>query len=298
MAHLDTRRDTTIGATERMVQTLVIERNVTVAEELRRSLEGAGFDVAVVHTEGAGLTAAARSQYGAVVLGIPLPDLHGLEVVRAIRALQRDTHLIVVSKHLTIRSTAEAMKSGADDVIEEPVSIEPLVGAVTAATSLIGQSRQRRSPPPLGPARAASEPSLGDSVAHRWATYVLKASTATDDLKTLAAWARHAGTSSTMISESCSILGIKAHNARDLSRALSAMLRAAQLHCPPSVLLDVADSRTLRAFRQKAGPEFGAAHNMDSISTFLDSQRFVEPRNYGMTILRTLLSRIFSHEFA
>ena len=65
---------------------------------------------------------------------------------------------------------------------------------------------------------------------------------------------------------------MKPHDARDLMRALFAMLTSHRQKCPPHVLLDIADSRTLRAFRLKAGPDFRATRDIDAINRFLDSR--------------------------
>lgn len=124
----------------------------------------------------------------------------------------------------------------------------------------------------------------------RWASFVAQACTATDDIRTLGAWARHLGVGTTTLSESCRLIGIKPQSARDLTRAVLAVMRAAKLQCAPHVLLDVADARTLRTFVQKAGPDFKPVHEPKTLEAFLGSQSFVDRHNHGIETLRQLLT--------
>lgn len=127
------------------------------------------------------------------------------------------------------------------------------------------------------------------SVAHRWAVYVLKGSLAGDDLKTLRDWARHVGVGYTALCETCRLLHTAPRDARDLSRALGAMLNSTHEKCAPTALLDISDLRTLRAFVKRAGPAFRPGGDLDAIDRFLDTQQFVAPENPGVRIVRQLL---------
>jgi hypothetical protein len=135
---------------------------------------------------------------------------------------------------------------------------------------------------------------LGQSVAHRWAAHVIKACDAGDDFKTLGGWARYLNVSSTTLAESCRLLGILPHHARDLARALNAIVASAEQNCPPSVVLSIADTRTLRAFERKAGPNFRPAHTIEDIERFLDTQDFVASDNQGMRVLRQVLREVLA----
>lgn len=136
----------------------------------------------------------------------------------------------------------------------------------------------------------------GRSLTQRWAADIVKGCAAEQDPRTLRTWARTAATSTTMISERCAMLGIKPHDARDLTRAIFAMLKAAEQQCAPDLLLDIADSRTLRGFRRKAGPAFQSTRDLDSLNRFLDSQAFVDPCNFGVTVLRSQLAKLLSDQ--
>lgn len=269
---------------------LVIEDDVSVARFFRRSLMAAGFEVTVARSGIDGVAAARQRPFAAVLLDMRLPDLDGLEVLRTLSTECRDSRVVVISGYLTVKTTVEAIRLGASEVLEKPVSEETLLAAVAAAA--LGRAHAATEPPGVdGLAAGGGE---DRSVAHRWACDLMRGCVAPRDSKTLALWAKSAGTSIRMLCERCGMLDIKPHDARDLMRALFAMLKAERERCAPHVLLDIADSRTLQSFRGKAGPDFAASRDLATINRFLDSQRFVDPCNYGVTVLRSQIARLLT----
>ena len=128
------------------------------------------------------------------------------------------------------------------------------------------------------------------SAAERWAMYVFRACAAVGDPKTLEAWAGCVGVSYSSLRESCSLLGIRPHDARDLTRMLRVVMRSTLDECPPSALLDVSDSRTLRSLLERSGVAAAAYPVEVSVEEFLSRQRFVPTSNAGLRALRTLLT--------
>lgn len=139
-------------------------------------------------------------------------------------------------------------------------------------------------------AAARRPPGRPSSSAERWAMYVFRACGAGGDLKTLEAWAECVGVSYSSLRESCRLLGIRPHDARDLARVLRAILHSALDDCSPWVLLDVSDSRTLRNLLLRSGIDPGVRPGEVSIEQFLDVQRFVPDHNAGLRVLRELLA--------
>ena len=155
---------------------------------------------------------------------------------------------------------------------DPPKQPDPLVNAVL---SMIHGARQ----PPLRPASAAE----------RWAMHVFRACGASGDLKTLEAWAEYVGVSYSSLRESCRLLGIRPHDARDLTRVLRAVMRSALDDCPPWVLLDISDSRTLRTLLERSRIGAGVRPREISVEQFLSAQQFVPDGNAGLRVLRELL---------
>lgn len=75
-----------------------------------------------------------------VVLDLQLPDMSGLEVLRAIQREELPVAVVVITAHGSINTAVEAMQAGAADFIVKPFSAERLV--VTARNALERQKLQ------------------------------------------------------------------------------------------------------------------------------------------------------------
>ncbi len=105
--------------------------------------------------------------YDAAVLDLKMPDMSGLEVLRALRKLDAELAVVVVTGYATIETAVEAMKEGASDYLTKPFTPDELRLALRRALErqeLLRENRELR-------ARLAASPStagmIGDSEAMR-----------------------------------------------------------------------------------------------------------------------------------
>jgi hypothetical protein len=278
---------------------LIIQDDTFVRMLYGAQLDRAGFDAPA---GGDANLPSSPARYAAVLFDVQIPD--NTPATRLDTGSDADAApVMVLNGRLTVRVTAEAIVPGTPSRREEAASIAS--AALRRRALAIADDRPHAvatiapaSVPALATHTHALLPSHPPSAAHRWASYVLSVCLAPHDIRTLDDWARHVGTSHTTLRQVCRILGVRPHDARNLGRALFAIVHAGREHCPPTVLLDVADTRTLRAFLRKAGPEFRSARDMDAVNRFLDVQQFVEPDNQGLRILRELLQTQFADGMA
>jgi ActR/RegA family two-component response regulator len=245
------------------------------AHELRR----VGFEVDSASTAGDAIAVAPTSGWDAAVVDQSLPDMAGTDLVRALRARGLTVPFIIVSATLTTRTTVAAMRLGASEVFDKPVVLDDLRAALLRA---IEQKVMAR------PGRPRANGS--HSTVERWASSVVKACHADDDPRTLQDWARVAGMSYTSLRELCRILGIRAHDARDLARMLRAVRCARLERCLPEAFLDVGDTRTVHVLYARAGLTAMDRADSLSIEEFLARQRFVDIRHPAVQALRAKLS--------
>jgi hypothetical protein len=124
----------------------------------------------------------------------------------------------------------------------------------------------------------------------RWARFVLTGALASEDVGTIAHWAEEAGASCTTVREACRIVGVRPRDARDLTRALYAARRAAEHRCDPLALLSISDSRTVRVFLRRAGPQFAAIDTTEALLSLLSTQQFVPSSHVGVRALMELVA--------
>lgn len=140
-------------------------------------------------------------------------------------------------------------------------------------------------------ARESPEPfQAGPKAARRWASFIILASDAPEDPRTLEEWARAVGVSRSVLIECCARLGVSPRDARDLARVLR-LVRRVDDPWDPDLALAVADRRTVRALLDRAGLDVAASDARPTPEQFLLRQRFVPQTSPGLGALRHLLGR-------
>jgi two-component system, OmpR family, response regulator MprA len=111
---------------------LVVEDDARVAASLRRSLEYAGYPVALAADGPAGLAAAIRDAPDLVVLDVNLPGLDGFGVCRALRASGGTALVLMLTARDATSDRVDGLDAGADDYLVKPFAPEELLARVRA----------------------------------------------------------------------------------------------------------------------------------------------------------------------
>jgi two-component system nitrogen regulation response regulator NtrX len=117
---------------------LIVDDEAGVRRALSGVLRDENYFVDAVDSGEACLDRATRGSYDAIVLDIWLPGMDGLATLQKLRDRRVDAPVIMISGHGNIESAVRAIKMGAFDFVEKPLSLEKTVLAVTNAV------RQRR----------------------------------------------------------------------------------------------------------------------------------------------------------
>jgi CheY-like chemotaxis protein len=259
-----------------------VDDDLGARETFQATLRLEGFTVATAGSGAEALAKARSRQFDFLLLDLNLGDMLGTDVARVLRNEAALVPFALMSAYLTTEVTVEAMKLGAWDVMDKPVTTERLHHAVFCAIAEISDPTHRTTPLRT---LLSQRP---ESMAERWAVFVLRACFSKTDLRTVREWAERVYVSQTSLSESCQLLGIAAKDARDLMRCLRAVLRSAHLGCPLQTLFYVGDRRTLRSLLERARVD--ADGQPPSADEFLHDQQFVPCENDGVQALRKLLN--------
>jgi two-component system nitrogen regulation response regulator NtrX len=117
---------------------LIVDDEAGVRSALSGVLRDEGYGVEAVESGEACLDRATRALYDAIVLDIWLPGMDGLATLAKLQERRVDAPVIMISGHGNIESAVRAIKMGAFDFIEKPLSLEKTVLVVANAV------RQRR----------------------------------------------------------------------------------------------------------------------------------------------------------
>ena len=112
---------------------LVVDDEAGVRASLAGILGDEGYAVEAVGSGEEALAAFESRRYDLVLLDVWLPGADGLEVLGRIRAADPELPVVVISGHGTIETAVKAVRLGAQDFVEKPLSLEKTLLAVRNA---------------------------------------------------------------------------------------------------------------------------------------------------------------------
>ncbi len=144
-----------------MKRILVVEDDGAIRRSLERTLTNSGFLVAEAANGREAIAAYDPGKIDAVVLDIIMPDVEGLETLRALRHISPNVKVIAISgggqicaeDYLTL-----ARKLGAQAALEKPFSAATLLSALN---ELLGLPSPEPAPPARRPGPSQSPPDAG-----------------------------------------------------------------------------------------------------------------------------------------
>jgi two-component system nitrogen regulation response regulator NtrX len=112
---------------------LIVDDEPGVRTALTGVLRDEGYDVEAVASGEACLDRVTRGAVDLIVLDVWLPGLDGLDTLARLRERQVDAQIVLISGHGNIESAVRAIKLGAFDFVEKPLSLEKTVLVVRNA---------------------------------------------------------------------------------------------------------------------------------------------------------------------
>jgi two-component system nitrogen regulation response regulator NtrX len=116
-----------------MPSILIVDDEPGVRSALSGVLRDEGYHVDAVDSGEACLERLARQDCDVVVLDIWLPGMDGLATLQRMRERQVDAQVVIISGHGSVESAVRAIKMGAFDFVEKPLSLEKTVLVVRNA---------------------------------------------------------------------------------------------------------------------------------------------------------------------
>lgn len=116
-----------------MANLLVVDDETTLLANLTLQLDRAGHACRTADCAQAALTAIDTSDPELALVDVRLPDMSGLDLIAQIRQSGRDFPIVVMTAYGSVESAVEAMKVGASDYLQKPVSITELEVVINKA---------------------------------------------------------------------------------------------------------------------------------------------------------------------
>lgn len=123
---------------------LIIDDEQDIRLSLRGILEDEGWRVSEASCGEDGLEMLCGGDFDLVFLDIWMPGMDGMETLRALREKGVDVPVIMISGHGNIETAVTALKGGAFDFIEKPLSLDSILAAAAKALELSWLKRENK----------------------------------------------------------------------------------------------------------------------------------------------------------
>ena len=127
-----------------MTRVLVVDDEDGIREVLQEILEDEGYEVFAAEDGLEALSTLKTEPIDLVILDVWLPQKGGIEVLQEMKEGYVDMPVIVISGHGSIDVAVKAVKMGAFDFLEKPLSLEKVVTLVRNALELQKLRRENR----------------------------------------------------------------------------------------------------------------------------------------------------------
>ncbi|NMC65461.1 MAG: sigma-54-dependent Fis family transcriptional regulator, partial [Acidobacteria bacterium] len=104
-----------------MTKIMIVEDDSLVSRTLLSHLKKRGFEVKGAENGEEGLSIFREFQPDLVLLDVKLPDINGLDVLRQIKAEDKEAAVIIMTAFDDMRTTVEAVKAGAFEYLVKPL---------------------------------------------------------------------------------------------------------------------------------------------------------------------------------
>ncbi|HNY49677.1 MAG TPA: sigma-54 dependent transcriptional regulator [Smithella sp.] len=116
---------------------LIVDDEQSICQSLKAILSDEGYQVLVAGSGEEAVKIVEEEMPQLVLLDVWLPGMDGLDTLKAIKKINPQSLVIIMSGHGTIETAVKATKLGAFDFIEKPLSLDKIIILVNNALSIV-----------------------------------------------------------------------------------------------------------------------------------------------------------------
>lgn len=115
---------------------LIVEDEKNIARVLELELTYEGYETGVANTGSEGLIQFREQEWNLILLDLMLPEIHGLDVLKRIRASNASIPVILLTAKNDVKDKVAGLDLGANDYVTKPFEIEELLARIRACLRL------------------------------------------------------------------------------------------------------------------------------------------------------------------
>jgi DNA-binding NtrC family response regulator len=114
---------------------LLVDDEPDFLEAMAARMRVRGLEVTTTTSTVDALSIAENEIFDVIVMDLMMPEMEGLEALKALKDRKPESKIILLTGYATREKEAEALKLGADDLLEKPADIERLLEKIKEARS-------------------------------------------------------------------------------------------------------------------------------------------------------------------
>jgi two-component system response regulator PilR (NtrC family) len=119
------------------LEILVVEDDTDSRGFLARLLQDCGARVTTAADGAEAIQAASAGVYDLILTDLRMPEMDGLELLRAVRRLALSAHVVLITAYGDCASFTNAMDLGADAFVRKPFTVPQLLQVIRSAMSRV-----------------------------------------------------------------------------------------------------------------------------------------------------------------
>lgn len=116
------------------ISILAVDDDVNMLAMLEKFLKRAGYTIETTSDSLKAMSLVDEKNYDIVITDIQMPRATGMDLLKRIRELQKDTMVVMITAFGSVDSAVNAMKAGAYDYVSKPFNINEILALLERAT--------------------------------------------------------------------------------------------------------------------------------------------------------------------
>ncbi|MFO7716707.1 response regulator [Desulfosarcina sp.] len=112
---------------------LLVDDETEFLEVMAERMRARDMEVTTSTSATEALALIATESYDAVIMDFMMPEMDGIQALKAIKANRPEMQIILLTGHATVTKGVEAMKAGAMDFVEKPADLDALSDKIKKA---------------------------------------------------------------------------------------------------------------------------------------------------------------------
>lgn len=129
---------------------LVVDDDARLREQMARAFEKRGYAVSTAGNFEEAVRVATQDAPELAVIDLRMPGPSGLELIRALKAIDQETQIVMLTGYGSIATTVEAVRLGAVNYLQKPADADEILAAFRPLDApRLGENATDHEPPSL-----------------------------------------------------------------------------------------------------------------------------------------------------